>query len=76
VEAFETLREQVTNQLQKRIKPQEMSGNPDQTERHKQESKPESIIELERCSWNERSDSQSQLNRLTRQKGPFRWEWY
>ncbi|WP_457663833.1 plasmid replication protein RepC [Sinorhizobium medicae] len=51
--AFETLREQVANQLQKDIKPHEMSGNPDQTERHKQESKPESIIELEQCSLNE-----------------------
>ncbi len=59
VQAFETLREEVANQLQKRIKPQEMSGNPDQIERHKQESKPESIIELERCSWNERSDRQA-----------------
>ncbi|MDX0265720.1 replication initiation protein RepC [Sinorhizobium meliloti] len=59
VEAFEALREQVANQLQKQIKPHEMSGNPDQTERHKQESKPESIIELERCSRNERLDGQA-----------------
>ncbi|MDE3774195.1 replication initiation protein RepC [Sinorhizobium meliloti] len=59
VEAFETLREQVANQLQTRIKLEEMSGNPDQTERHKQESKPESIIELERSPRNERSDGQA-----------------
>ncbi|RVK07949.1 replication initiation protein RepC, partial [Sinorhizobium medicae] len=53
VAALELLREQVANRLQVHAKPQELSGNPDQTERHIQETKPESIIELERCSLTE-----------------------
>ncbi|WP_322883472.1 plasmid replication protein RepC (plasmid) [Sinorhizobium medicae] len=58
VEALEILREQVANRLQTRAKRQELSGNPDQTERHIQESKPESIIELEPRSGNEPSKRQ------------------
>ncbi len=69
VAALEILREQVANRLQMRAKPQELSGNPDQTERHIQESKPESIIELEAGSGNEPSKHQpiapaSEANRI------------
>ncbi|MDX0867340.1 replication initiation protein RepC [Sinorhizobium medicae] len=69
VAALEILREQVANRLQIRAKPQELSGNPDQTERHIQESKPESIIELEAGSGNEPSKHQpiapaSEANRI------------
>ncbi|WP_027998891.1 plasmid replication protein RepC [Sinorhizobium arboris] len=56
VEALENLREQVTNRLQMRIKHQNLSGNPDQTERHIQESKPDSIIEFEGSPRNEPSE--------------------
>jgi replication initiation protein RepC len=46
-EELELLREEIANELEIRMKTQESSGNPDQTERHIQNSKPDSIYELE-----------------------------
>ncbi|KSV65376.1 replication initiation protein [Sinorhizobium sp. GL2] len=53
LEELEMLREEVSNLLEMRVKSQNLSGNPDQTERHKQNSNPESIYEPEPCSRNE-----------------------
>jgi replication initiation protein RepC len=53
MEELEMLREEVSNLLEMRVKSQNLSGNPDQTERHKQNSNPESTHELEPSSRNE-----------------------
>ncbi|MBZ7927053.1 replication initiation protein RepC (plasmid) [Ensifer adhaerens] len=53
LEELEMLREEVSNLLEMRVKSQNLSGNPDQTERHKQNSNPESSYELEPSSRNE-----------------------
>ncbi|MFK0278364.1 plasmid replication protein RepC [Ensifer sp. NPDC090286] len=50
LEGLEMLREEVSNLLEMRMKPQNLSANPDQTERHKQNSNPESIFEPEPSS--------------------------
>lgn len=53
LEEMEMLREEISNLLELRVKSQNLSGNPDQTERHKQNSNPESTYELEPSSRNE-----------------------
>ena len=50
LEQLEMLREEVSNLLEMRVKSQNLSGNPDQTERHIQNSNPESNYELEPSS--------------------------
>jgi len=47
LDEMEFLRENILNQLETQIKAQKTSGNPDQTERHIQNSKTESISESE-----------------------------
>ncbi|MDK1494477.1 plasmid replication protein RepC [Sinorhizobium sp. 7-81] len=47
VEKIESLRGLIANELKTRIKRPHVSGNPDQTERHIQSSKPESLHESE-----------------------------
>ncbi|WDZ81702.1 plasmid replication protein RepC (plasmid) [Ensifer adhaerens] len=53
LEELEMLREEVSNLLEMRVKSQNLSGNPDQTERHKQNSNPKSTCESEPSSGNE-----------------------
>lgn len=47
LDEMELLREEVVNQLEMQLNTQNQSGNPDQNERHIQNSNPESISELE-----------------------------
>ncbi|MEY9625522.1 DNA-binding transcriptional ArsR family regulator [Sinorhizobium fredii] len=47
LEEMEMLREEISNLLEIRLKIENLSGNPDQIERHKQNSHPESTNELE-----------------------------
>ena len=53
LEEMEMLREEISNLLELRVKSQNLSGNHDQTERHIQNSNPESNYELEPSSRNE-----------------------
>ncbi|NRQ15271.1 plasmid replication protein RepC [Ensifer sesbaniae] len=50
LEEMEMLREEISNLLELRVKTQNMSGNPDQTERHKQNSNTNSQYEFEPSS--------------------------
>ncbi|WP_028745087.1 plasmid replication protein RepC [Rhizobium mesoamericanum] len=47
LEEMQTLREDITNRLETLLKAKKSSGNPDQNERHIQNSNPDSITELE-----------------------------
>ncbi|PDT50961.1 MULTISPECIES: plasmid replication protein RepC [Sinorhizobium] len=62
LEEMEMLRDEVSNLLEIRIKARNLSGNPDQTERHKQNSKPESTYELEPSSRKEQGAKPSKTN--------------
>ncbi|KQV78152.1 plasmid replication protein RepC [Rhizobium sp. Root1220] len=56
LDEIELLREEVLNQLEIQIKAENMNGNAIQNGRHIQNSKPESIHELEPCSDNEQGE--------------------
>ncbi|RMC65169.1 plasmid replication protein RepC [Sinorhizobium meliloti] len=60
LEEMEMLREEISNLLEIRVKIENLSANPDQTERHKQSSIPESINELEPSSRQEQGEKPSE----------------
>jgi replication initiation protein RepC len=57
VEEMEMLRQEVLNLLEIRINTEDMNGNESQTERHIQNSNPESISDLEPASTNEQGET-------------------
>lgn len=59
LEEMEMLREEISNLLEIRLKIENLSGNPDQIERHKQNSHPESTNELEPRSLEEQRERPS-----------------
>jgi len=60
LEEMEMLREEISNLLEIRVKIENLSANPAQTERHKQNSTPESINELEPSSRQEQGEKPNQ----------------
>lgn len=60
LQEMEMLREEISNLLELRVKIENLSGNHDQTERHKQNSNPESTNELEPSSRKEQGERPSQ----------------
>ncbi|WP_429932926.1 plasmid replication protein RepC [Agrobacterium vitis] len=60
LDAMELLREEVINMLETQLNPKNTHGNVIQNDRHIQNSKPESIYELEPCSEKEPGESLSQ----------------
>ncbi|MGO4623822.1 plasmid replication protein RepC [Ensifer sp. 2YAB10] len=64
LEELEMLREEVSNLLEMRVKSQNLSGNPDQTERHKQNSNPKSTYEPEPSSRKEQGAKPSKAAAL------------
>jgi replication initiation protein RepC len=69
------LREEIANQLEMRTKTQESSGNLDQTERHIQNSKPDSIYELEPSSRKEQGAKPSPAIEERGEKGRSHLLW-
>ena len=66
-EEMEMLRDEISNILEMRVNALKMSGTPDQTERHIQNSKPESISELEPSSEKEQGERSRPVVGLVRE---------
>ncbi|PJR12779.1 plasmid replication protein RepC [Sinorhizobium meliloti] len=62
LEGMEMLRDEISNLLEIRVKAQNLSGSPDQTERHKQNSNTKSIYEFEPSSREEQGAKPSKNN--------------